>query len=159
MPAPNAQSFGAAAGPFPFVPGAAGTAGAGMSYLMDASDFDEDGDPDFLTCDDFGGLYSWAGLGQVLWRNDGAAGFVDVTAANGVTAPASAMGCTWGDVDRDGDFDYFVSNDYRGHILGVNQLATGGGFADSAVAWGVVANQVGWGCSFFDYDADGFVDL
>jgi enediyne biosynthesis protein E4 len=159
QPGPNLLYRGSSAGVFTAVPNAAGSAGAFLTFLVDAADFDDDGDADLLSCDDFGGQYPFSGLGQVLWRNDGAAGFTDVTAAYGATTPVAAMGCAWGDVDRDGDFDYFLTNDPRGHVLGVNQLATGGGFPDLAATWGVIANQIGWGCAFFDYDADGFVDL
>jgi enediyne biosynthesis protein E4 len=156
---PNILLRGVGGGLFTVVPGAAGTAGTFMSFLVDACDWDDDGDPDFLVCDDYGGLYSNSGLGQVLWRNDGFGVFTDQTAAYGVTTPIAAMGCAWGDIDRDGDFDYFLTNDFRGHVLGINQLSTTGTFPDMAVAWGVIEYEIGWGCLFFDYDADGFVDL
>jgi enediyne biosynthesis protein E4 len=158
VPGPNLLYRQSGAGTFTMVPNAAGSAGQFLTFLVDACDFDDDGDPDLLSCDDFGGQYPFAGLGQVLWRNDGGL-FVDMTAAYGVTTPVAAMGCAWGDVDRDGDFDYFLTNDPRGHVFGVNQLSTGGGFPDLATLWGVFAGEVGWGCAFFDYDADGFSDL
>jgi hypothetical protein len=158
--APNLLFRNLGGGAFAPVPGAAGAAGTHLSFLAEPADWDDDGDLDLLVADDFGGLYPGTGLGQVLWRNDGAAGFTDVTAAYGVTTPIAAMGAAFADLDRDGDLDYFLTNDPRGHVLGVNRLTTTGGFTDDAAAWGVrELGNVGWGCAFFDFDADGYEDL
>ncbi|MDG1873997.1 MAG: VCBS repeat-containing protein [Mariniblastus sp.] len=72
------------------------------------SDIDNDGDDDLYVCNDF--------APDALLRNDTPRGaaqpiFVDVTddlLQGGVLG--SAMGASWGDFDRDGDLDLYVSN-------------------------------------------------
>ena len=91
-----------------------------------------------------------------LFRNDGSGGFVDVTAAAGVSDPGYGMGCAAGDYDNDGDVDLYVTN------LGANTLYRNEGngtFADVTQAAGV--GDPGWSTSaaFVDYDADGDLDL
>ena len=68
-------------------------------------DFDNDGDQDLYVANDFGR--------NNLYRNDteGAAlKFVDVAALTGTEDSASGMSATWGDYDRDGWMDLYVSN-------------------------------------------------
>jgi hypothetical protein len=65
-------------------------------------DYDQDGDPDLYVAND------WAA--DNLLRNDGPAGFTDVSAELGITAYGFAMGASWGDYDNDGRDDIYVSN-------------------------------------------------
>ena len=67
-------------------------------------DYDHDGDPDLFVAND------WAPSN--LFRNDGPAGFKDVTEEAGTTAYGFSMGASWGDYDNDGLEDIYVSNMY-----------------------------------------------
>lgn len=68
------------------------------------ADIDEDGDPDLYLAND------WAP--DHLFRNDGEAGFTDVTKQAGVTAYGFGMGASFGDYDQDGRQDIYVTNMY-----------------------------------------------
>ena len=68
------------------------------------SDFDEDGDPDLYIANDFARDY--------LFRNDGAAGFVDIADEVGLNVYGFGMGASFGDYDGDGLQDLYVSNMY-----------------------------------------------
>ena len=83
------------------------TSNAGFIYdegdvNVSFGDFDNDGDLDVALATLYQGHYS------KLYRNDGAAGFVDVTYETG-TAVHDAVGVIWADVDEDGDLDLFVA--------------------------------------------------
>ena len=67
-------------------------------------DYNQDGYPDLFVAND------WAPSN--LFRNDGPAGFTDVTEEAGVTAYGFSMGVSWGDYDNDGLEDIYVSNMY-----------------------------------------------
>jgi hypothetical protein len=68
-------------------------------------DYDNDGDPDLYVANDYGR--------NNLFRNDVAIGkqtFVNAAAVAGAEDSASGMSVTWGDYDRDGWMDIYVSN-------------------------------------------------
>lgn len=79
-------------------------------YTQAASweDFDNDGDPDLYIANDFGF--------NMLFRNDlqddGSRTFVDITSQAQVQDQAAGMSAAWGDHDRDGWMDLYVSNMY-----------------------------------------------
>jgi hypothetical protein len=139
------------------------------------SDYNGDGRPDLYIPNDWGL--------NVLFRNDGPAGFKDVTAEVGLTCYGFSMGASFGDYDNDGRDDLYVSNMYSeagrritAQIPGLNQM-----FADSAngnflyhgepgskfkqvaglepPAMTVKNNGWSWGGCFADFDNDGFLDL
>ncbi len=68
------------------------------------ADYDNDGDPDLYLANDF--------APNNLLRNDGAAGFVDVTDETGTADLGFGMGASWGDFDDDGLLDLYVTNMY-----------------------------------------------
>lgn len=137
-----------------------------------AGDIDRDLDKD----------YYYSNLGRnVLLRNDGAAGFTDVTTATGTentfdltTSGPQLFATSWGvgfhDFDLDGWVDLYVSN---GHIPAAPFIANGLNtpsalyhhdgqsvtFTEMAAAAGVSHVGVGRGCFFADYDRDGDVDI
>ena len=81
-----------------------GLARAGMG--VSAGDFDADGDDDLV-------VVNLTREGATLFRNDGAAGFQDVTTALGLRAltfPYTGFGLGWFDYDNDGRLDLFVAN-------------------------------------------------
>ena len=145
------------------------------------ADFDGDGDDDLYVCNDF--------APDALLRNEtpqGAANpiFTDVTDLLLADVPLGfGMGASWGDFDRDGDLDVYVSNMYSkagkriighfenkvdpriaaaaaGNFLYENQE---GGFRQRAGTeeGDFHINQVGWsyGGQWADFDNDGQLDL
>ncbi|MDP6752923.1 MAG: FG-GAP-like repeat-containing protein [Verrucomicrobiota bacterium] len=65
---------------------------------------DVDGD------DDLDLLVNALGNGTRLFRNDGAAGFVEVTRESGLASSAGSMSMALADIDGDGDLDLYVAN-------------------------------------------------
>jgi hypothetical protein len=63
---------------------------------------------------------------NLLFRNDGASGFADVTASSGAALGLSEVsrGAAFGDVDNDGDVDIVVSNNNGPVRLLLNETAT-----------------------------------
>jgi hypothetical protein len=93
-----------------------------------------------------------------LYRNLGKLRFKDVTAEANLTHDGWGQGVCAGDYDNDGRRDLFVT--YYGHsVLYHNE--GGGKFKDVTAAAGLSSPQTRWdsGCSFFDYDLDGKLDL
>jgi len=77
------------------------------SFAASWEDFDNDGDQDLYVANDYGR--------NNLYRNDvgrepGSRTFVDVAATAGVEDSASGMSVSWGDYNRDGHMDVYVSN-------------------------------------------------
>ncbi len=138
-------------------------------------DFNEDGWPDLYVPNDWGM--------NVLFRNDGPAGFTDVTAEESLTVYGFSMGASWGDYDNDGRDDLYVSNMYsepgrrmttqipgldklfmecaQGNYL-YHQMANGkfkqvAGMEPPAMT--VMKAEWSWGGDFTDFDNDTFLDL
>ncbi len=148
--------------------------GIGAAFL----DYDLDGyldlyvgnyvayDPDyqyFYAAQRFPGPLSYHGQPDVLYHNNGDGKFTDVTRQAGVYNPEGrAMGVTSGDIDDDGDFDIFVSNDAMENYLYRNN--GDGTFTDIALQTGTGFGQNGeatsaMGAEFADIDEDGLVDI
>ena len=138
-------------------------------------DYNQDGRPDLYIPNDWGL--------NVLFRNDGPAGFTDVTSEVGLTTYGFSMGASFGDYDNDGREDLYVSNMYSeaglricARIPGLNRLfaeSASGNFLYHRETDGkfkqiagleprvAAARQIGWswgGC-FADFDNDSFLDL
>jgi len=153
----------AAAGiPFVHTAGATGdkllpeTMGSGVACF----DYDNDQDVDLL----FVNSKSWdwdpapAKLPTLmLYQNDGAGKFQDVTAAVGLDVTLYGMGVAVADYDRDGDRDLFIT------AVGTNRLFRNdaGKFVDVTAEAGVAGAETEWstGATWFDYDRDGDLDL
>ena len=138
-------------------------------------DYDDDGDPDLFIAND------WAPSN--LFRNDGPAGFKDVTEEAGTTSYGFSMGASWGDYDNDGLEDVYVSNMYSEpgrrittRIPGLDKMfveSAGGNWLYHHVAKGKFKQVAGlespamtvlnagwsWGGCFTDFDNDSFLDL
>ena len=146
------------------------------SFQSTWSDFDDDGDPDLYVSNDF--------APDALFRNDGAAGFRDITLEAGGEAMAGfGMGASWGDYDNDGQRDLYVSNMYSKAGLRItsrikdldsrfrrsadgNRLFRNLGSGKFGLRSGqnpdemhVVKAGWSWGGQFMDVDNDGYLDL
>ncbi len=93
-----------------------------------------------------------------LYHNDGAGRFSDVSRKAGFTAEGWGQGVCAGDYDNDGRTDLLVT--YYGHNVLFRNLGDGA-FRDVTAQAGlpVTGTRYGSGCSFFDYDRDGRLDL
>lgn len=126
-------------------------------------DYDDDGDPDLAVGNDFG-LFV---VPNKLFRNDTTPGgpivFTDVGKAVGFERPQYNMGINPCDYDRDGDWDFYLSD------LGPNLLLRndGGVFTDVTEEAGPVEGHANggdllitsWATAWADVDNDGWQDL
>jgi hypothetical protein len=153
------------------------------SFAASWEDYDNDGDPDLYVANDFGrnNLYQNQGRGA-----DGQVTFRDVAAAAGVEDMSAGMGVTWGDYNRDGLMDFYVSNmfsaagnrvayqrqfkpgaaesslsGFRRHARGNSLFQNNGDgtFADVSIEAGVTMGRWAWGAQFADLNNDGWEDL
>ncbi len=138
------------------------------------SDFDEDGDMDLYMSNDF--------AINTMFRNDGEAGFVDVTRPTKTADIGFGMGVSWGDFDRDGRQDLYVSNMFSkagqritaqidtldprfGQMARGNSLLRNmdGSFEKvsglEAPALQVEKAGWSWGSQFIDIDNDSYLDI
>lgn len=106
---------------------------------------------------------SYAPVADRLYRNLGAGGFQDISAAAGVAdAHGGALGVVADDFDADGDIDFYVANDPVDNLLWLND--GGGRFDNRALARGAAVNgdgeaEASMGLAAEDFDDDGDVDL
>ena len=125
--------------------GAVGDLGASRGVAW--QDFDDDGDCDlFLTRSN--------GQGDRLLRNDGAGGFVDVTAPP-LSDPHASMGAVWGDYDDDGSMDLYVVGD--GETNRLLHYEGGATFSDQTVS-PLNDSAAGMSTQCVDFDGDGKLD-
>ena len=105
----------------------------------------------------------YAGLPNILYRNNGDGTFTDVSAASGIAGHiGKGMSVAIADVDGDGFSDIFVNNDKMPNFLFRNQA--GKTFAEQGVESGVGFSQDGltvsnMGLDFRDVDNDGRPDV
>ncbi|HTG43110.1 MAG TPA: VCBS repeat-containing protein [Verrucomicrobiae bacterium] len=143
-------------------------------------DFNRDGAPDLYVCND---LFS----PDRVWINDGRGNFRAMAAANIRSTSTFSMGVDFGDVNRDGAPDFFVtdmlSRSHRKNHIQVGEMALArspigainnrpqksqntlqlnrgdGTFAEIAWYAGVQASEWSWCPIFLDVDLDGWEDL
>lgn len=121
-------------------------------------DFNRDGWMDIFCAIDFSE--------NRLYINQQDGTFVDVAPAAGCDNAWNDMGVTIIDMDDDGDFDFYITNvwNFTGvgehNVLYESRVSEGLlQFNEVAAARGVDNTDWGWGCTFFDVENDGDVDL
>ncbi len=152
----------------------------GWSCSAAFADYDLDGDLDLYVtryvefdeervCGGLSGRRDYCGPKEfppapdVLLRNDGEAGFRDVSRESGIAAVACAgLGVVWRDIDGDGLPDAYVANDAYPNQLWRN--LGDGTFEDVAMDRGLALNmdgrpEAGMGIAAGDFDQDGRTDL
>jgi hypothetical protein len=122
------------------------------------ADYDNDGWPDLYVTNDGGPNYLYHN------RHDGTFEEVGLLAGAALSLEGqerAGMGVDFGDFDRDGRLDIFVTNfTEEPDALFWNQGAKG--FTDITGAAGIAhptTFPVGWGTAFFDFDNDGWLDI
>ena len=105
----------------------------------------------------------YAGISDILYRNNGDGTFTDVTRAAGVyNGDGKGLGVTCGDYDNDGRIDIYVANDTTPNFLyrnvGAGRFVDIGPFAGAAYNEHGVA-EGGMGVDFGDYNNDGALDI
>ncbi|MCP3914285.1 MAG: VCBS repeat-containing protein [bacterium] len=136
-----------------------------VAYSLTVLDYDADGFLDLFLCS-YGRIEaehnnSWIqatnGSPNALLRNEDGKRFVDVAEQAGVRGTSWSYAAAAADIDRDGDVDLYVANDY-----GDNELFLGspeGRFTEAAASLGVVDHGNGMGVAWGDLSNDGRVDL
>lgn len=101
---------------------------------------------------------------NLLYRNDGAGRFSDVSVESGIAAPARnyALGVVTGDWNNDGRTDLYVACDRTPSLLYINR--GGGKFEDEALLRGAALDAdgralSGMGVAAGDYDGDAAIDI
>ena len=91
-----------------------------------------------------------------LYRGDGAGGFREVAAAQGLVRVTQPMGCNHADIDNDGWPDFYLGTgypEYAGVMPNLLFRNRGGtGFADVTIAAGFGHLQKGHAVAFADFD-------
>ncbi len=127
------------------------------SFAPSFARIDGDRYPDLLSVADFSNTRQFMNNGGT----GGAFEFVDVTDPT-VIIDRNGMGSAVGDIDNDGDLDWFVTaifgaGETVGNRLYVNDGA--GVFQDMTTAAGVFDGGWGWGACFADFNLDGYLDI
>ncbi len=124
------------------------------------ADYDNDGFPDLYVLN--------RNEPNVLFHNEGGAGFVDVTAQAGVGDPYDGKTAAWGDYDEDGFLDLYVANwscnpdcgrPTTGDTDGFYHNNGDGTFTNVTRLLSTKVDGGGFVASFVDYDNDGDSDI
>ncbi len=98
-----------------------------------------------------------------LWMNDGDGTFTDISIAANANNSMNDMGMALGDYNHDGKMDIFVTNIFNGpeHNILMRNDTVGStvSFTEVSESLGIEDGGWGWGCTFFDADLDGYIDL
>jgi hypothetical protein len=135
---------------------------AGPTWQPMFYDVDRDGWPDLLLNVDFGA--------NRLYLNQRDGTFLAAPVGSGFDSAFNEMGMTLGDYDNDGDLDVLATNIETPYpdateltkytVLLENQTSNGTpAFVDRGLQAGVGRTGWGWGCTWFDADHDGWLDL
>jgi hypothetical protein len=140
-----------------------GLTGAAWTWAISMVDYDGDGDTDIVSADNQGGPKSQPSeeRGWVrIFNNDGTGFFTDITQSVGTDVEGGWMGLAFGDINCDGNLDYFATN--LGEYLTAASRSSvyiqddNGNFSFGGPQ---LANGFGWGAVGFDYDNDADTDF
>lgn len=125
---------------------------SGFSQGTAWADFNNDGFEDLFVTN------SWTNGNNFLLRNNGDGTFTKITDQIPANDGGNSNGCTWGDVDNDGDVDLFVANvNDQNNFLYINN--GGGNF--SKIINSPASTDGGWSYTgnWADFNNDGWLDL
>ena len=128
-------------------------ADTGYSYGMGWADYDLDGDIDLFFTND-----TYYGTGDKLMRNEGGGSFTDVSSSALPPTGDYDEGIAWGDYNNDGYPDIYITKwgASRSNLLLKND---GDGTFSDVTAPPLNITSGSFGCSWGDYDNDGYLDL
>ncbi|HVO64805.1 MAG TPA: CRTAC1 family protein [Terriglobales bacterium] len=121
-------------------------------------DFDNDGWPDLYVANDTGPNFLYRNRHDGTFEEEG---LMDGIAVGADGSEQGSMGVTWGDYDRDGRLDMFVTNFVDQSSTLYHNLGDKG-FEDVTLQAGLAKptySLVAWGTSFFDMDNTGWPDI
>jgi hypothetical protein len=127
----------------------------GNSSAGSWGDYDNDGDIDLFVTN-YG-----PNENNFLYRNAGNGTFLKVNSGVIVNDIGKAQGSCWGDFNNDGYIDLFVTNGgYQNSEVNILYQNLGSG-TFIKITGEIVVNEVSesYGCSWGDYDNDGYIDL
>lgn len=136
------------------------------SWASVFSDYDNDGDMDILTANDYGYTDNEE---NELFRNEYPLdNFTNLSDASGFNWGMNGMGIAVGDYNEDGYLDYYITNMFRNVLMKNNGDGTftnmtdyAGLTRDSAIVSGTNQKvpKTSWGTAFMDYDHDTYLDI
>ncbi len=120
------------------------------------ADYDNDGNMDVVI---LRGAWLSDAMRPSLLRNNGKGAFIDVTKAAGLLDPVNSNSAAWADYDNDGLVDLFIGCERQNNRLYRNK--GDGTFEEVAQKAGVQGEPKLFckGCTWADYDNDGYPDL
>ena len=126
-------------------------------FAVLTTDFDNDGWTDiYVACDS---------TPSILYHNNGDGTFTDIAVPYGVAynedgMEQAGMGASAADYNRDGWLDIFKTN-FSDDTSTLYRNNGDGTFTDATFEAGLGVNTryLGWGCSFIDFDNDGWKDI
>ncbi len=128
----------------------AGISFSGMSEGVCVFDYNNDGFDDIL-------FTTRGGSTIYLYKNNGGINFTNVSIESNVGQEMEARTAIAGDYDNDGDLDLFI-----GATIGSSKFFQNNGdgtFQDITNLTGINVNDQVRGCSWFDFNQDGYLDL
>lgn len=132
--------------------------GCGLACMF--TDYDRDGDVDLMLLNDFG---SWNQLGNQLYRNNYPdTSFTELSRSSGFYNELYGMGIGAGDIDNDGDLDYYITNIGQNYLYrntnGILEDVAPGMGVDNTFVSGTLRGSA-WSGLFIDFNNDGLTDL
>ena len=124
---------------------------AGQSTGCAWGDYDRDGKLDLFVCNQ-------NDQNNFLYHNNGNGTFTRITTGSIVNDGGWSRSCAWGDYDNDGWLDLFVVN-YQGQNDFLYHNNHNGTFTRVYNGPQIADGKWGSGCTWADYDNDGFLDL